>query len=843
MNRLVSCVVLTLLHLAATPALALDKPSFVFTDSPQVTEGDSGQQQVKIGWTFSRPVDVETRFTWRTDTTRGGSATAGADFIAVPPTEVVVAAGQQSGSVTVVVLGDRISEPSELLDVIADNFRGGGWVDQWTSERATSFLINDDDVPPLPLVGRDDYLLYFINEGNGLTPGENDYDQIAHYDLRDTTTTVVVPPEHGTVSTTDRGSGLEVLNYTPEPDFAGRDRFRYRLCKAGNTECVEATVHLQGTLAFHKVASAGPTGWTTTDLKKLPALADARYVTSQLAKAVPLELRTTVDPTPHLAWDSQHGLDWEMATLPATADGRPLDYRIVANWFATGDDKTELYLGVDSNGDGLPSADEVRCVRVEGPILSVERTCDMAVEAGPAPVRYWVAMHSREDAPRTFAVDTFAVRMDDPGTFGRTTGPAIATRGDTVRAVTSWTDLSSFVPMVGYVRVFDGSREVGEYQIYFAGLSFMSHILLRNDGAPIRFELSPSSLPGAGSGGFFDIPPGVPKVSVTVDSAEPLRVGMTYIYDRTEEDATTRGDEYVAVPDATTVPGQRYTMNLTVQWPGRYKVNVATTRDVGATADVRINLHGSTAKLLPGSYYNPARAGSGLLLYPAGKEWAGLWYTYDLLYRPTWYYLQAPKPGADGIWRAPLYRAAWNGASARHTQVGYVVLSPRSDRTFVMDYMIDGLAGSQPMEALGRGCPIFEGQPLDISSHWFDPARSGNGYSVQTWANGYQFIAAFGYDHQGYPQFLAGERADLGGPVADLPLEYLSAPPPVFDYRRPQRTPAGTLRRVLDGRRISEIGLEVDLVEPWYGGAHHAYSLIDRVQLLGGAGTTQGCAP
>jgi hypothetical protein len=57
--------------------------------------------------------------------------------------------------------------------------------------------------------------------------------------------------------------------------------------------------------------------------------------------------------------------------------------------------------------------------------------------------------------------------------------------------------------------------------------------------------------------------------------------------------------------------------------------------------------------LRPGGFYNPQRSGNGLFLYPAGSEWAGLWYTYLQDGTPTWYYLQGQAPAfCEGVHEA-----------------------------------------------------------------------------------------------------------------------------------------------------------------------------------------------
>ena len=239
-----------------------------------------------------------------------------------------------------------------------------------------------------------------------------------------------------------------------------------------------------------------------------------------------------------------------------------------------------------------------------------------------------------------------------------------------------------------------------------------------------------------------------------------------------------------------------------------------------------------------GSYFNAARSGHGLFLYPAGDQWAGLWYTYLQDGSSTWYYLQGPAPGTTGVWTGDLYRAAWNGSSNHLVAVGRGIATPAGPDAFLFSYELDGQAGSEPLAALGRGCPSLAGQPLDASSHWFDPARAGTGYSVQLFPD-YEFFAAFVYDGQGVPRFLTSEAGSFRGADTTLPLEQLTGFCPLCERSgAPSRADIGTLRRRFDASGL--VQMQLDAV--FTGGVPGAWTGNDNVQLLGGPGTTQGCA-
>jgi len=829
---------------ASFDSSAQSKPYLsVLGESTRPTEGDV-DKIVQIEWMFDRPPTSEVRFTVRTDETTMPSATPGVDYEVIPPTEVVVPAGQQSGSVPLVIKGDTLVDPHEMLFMTFYNFRGGGTaIDTGTGETRTHILNLDNDVPPQPpLAGTDDHVLFVINEGVTLFPGENDVDDPWNV-LVDTVMTVLQPPVHGTLIQMDRGSGIDYFGYEPEPDFAGDDAFRYRLCKSDGVECVEATVFLHGQLKAPLTVGGHRSMGVRVELGTLPALADARYVVSNLARAHRVEFQTGVDPTPHLPWDSRDGVAWTTGVLPASPEGEVIERRVFVRSATNTDDAVEVRAGIDLDGDGQPSAGEQACV-VAGPDL-IQPGCLVTVGVGASPVTYWVSVHSREAAAHSTAVNIFEMRMGDPDSRLWATGPVTAGRGEPVHLMVAWSDGLALGPMAAFVEVRDGDRVIGDFRLDANGGD--GAMLLPVNGETTTVSLYPSSVKWWEERGlFFDVPPGAQSLSITLGADVAVEFAA-HRFGFELPEITTVFEYGAAEPDASYVPvapGQTRTITVPSPGVGRWYALVRNKADAPARVTVSVDVRAAQAAVRPGSYFNPFRPGHGLLLYPAGNQWAGLWYTYDQHARPTWFYLQAPMPGDDGSWRSRLFRSAWNGSVSRLTEVGVLQMTPLGGDRFSMSYMIDGFAGSQVMAPLGRGCPTQGGVPLDISSHWFDPARSGNGYSVQTWSDGYQFFAAFLYDVHGTPLFLAAERPDLGDEVADLPLEILHGScQTTCAHQAPRRQPAGVMRRTLRAGGLSTIEMDIDYTLSWPYSGTHTMHVLDQVQLLGGAGTTQGCDP
>ena len=236
----------------------------------------------------------------------------------------------------------------------------------------------------------------------------------------------------------------------------------------------------------------------------------------------------------------------------------------------------------------------------------------------------------------------------------------------------------------------------------------------------------------------------------------------------------------------------------------------------------------------PGGYFNPARSGHGLFLYPAQGDWAGLWYTYAQDSTPVWYYLQAPAPGANGIWTAPIFRSGWNGTRNHLTEVGRATITPTGADAFQFTYVLDGEIGSEPFVSFGRGCPSIGGRVVNASGHWFDPTRSGTGYSVQLLPN-YEFHAVFAYAPNGTPRFLVAERSSVGAATDTLTLQQLRGFCPLCVRTGfPERADVGTLRREFTNGVLSRIVVDAAFTSGTLG----TWTANDAVIPLGGL---QGC--
>lgn len=824
-------------RLAATAALMLALPLSVAAQTmptmslviDPVTEGDSGTRPMTFHVVLSAATNVDAQ----AELFLGpSSAVANEDYLDPGVMQVLIPAGQREVELTVQIVGDTVGEREESFYGVLRDAVGAQL--SFINGPVTATIFDNDPLPPQPLVTLDDREVVAENAGTvNILVAMND---LMSPEVRDTgTLTIVDPAVHGTVAPPP-SPGNGYVTYTPPVDFSGEDGFSYRFCDDAGVECDEAFVQVvvRPRLDFDISAAvtSAPHGMPFTTLRALPS---ARFQATPLVEPTTFEFSNSVDPTPASPWDSPAGVSWDMRTLPA-----PLAGETVTRLFLDAPDglgrEQVMLLGLDDDGDGEPEAGEVRCNSG-----GMDR-CEFAVARTPGQsVSYWVLLHNVFESARSADMNLFAVPMLPADGTLFASGPGHPAAGEDFEVIVGFRDDTMRVDdyRVGYVTVkSDAATVVGEVPVRirlqpFGPLAQRPVPLV--DGLAHEFALE---------GGqthdyvFVDVPPGASRLRVTSQSDQNVDLYLIRMDTAVDPEDTTiaaapaistavdsatgaSGNEFVEVTGAAATPGRWY---VVPRVPGAGPARFTLQAQVDAVAPV----------VRVGSYFNAARSGSGLFLYPAADQLTGLWYTYNFDRTSTWYYLQAAAPGADGLWTSRIHRSAWDGDSNVLVDVGHLTVTPSGADRFTLTYRIDGLTGSEPMTAFGRGCPLG----FDLSSQWFDPARAGTGYSVQLFPN-YEFFAAYYYDDRGYSRFVAAELNRFGGVEPTLVVQQLEGACPTCFYQAPVRTDIGTLRRRILSGTFTHIATDLEFAPPLSGG----WTTTDQVQLLGGEGTTQGCDP
>lgn len=575
----------------------------------------------------------------------------------------------------------------------------------------------------------------------------------------------------------------------------------------------------------------------------LPALSlsmpDARFIGTRLVGLTSRSYTLTADPTPADRYDNlSNGVGWHLTTVPVPTSGAPTRYRIEVDLTTPGDTQTSLIVG---NGSGPGSRNQL-CESATRCVLDVEHPGD-----GPAQ-SYWMMVWNRSGSGN-FTV-THSVLPMVAGTAAdaaklAVTGPGSATTAQTSRLRIGWNDPAWPVGEIRrgavLVHAAPGELPMGVVPISFTRSAGEAAAQALGSGAEYAF-----GLPAGGSHErlFIDVPAGATELRVVSASAANLDLHLA----RRAFPAPAAGTPEAAAPPLIAAAPPRGEASHSATGPtgneqiivahppaGRWYVTPVNATAAPISARVTATVAGSAPIVRSGSYFNSSRGGHGLFLYPAGSQISGIWYTYLQDGTATWYFLQAAAPGANGLWRSPIFRSAWNGRSNTLTAVGEAFVTPTGPDAFAFTYTLDGETGSEPFTAFGRGCPSIGGVPIDASGHWFDPLRAGTGYSVQLFPN-YEFYAVFAYDDRGVPRYLLAERTSLGGATETVSLDQMAGFCPLCSRGgNPLRTSIGTLTRTYAGGTLQRVQSNGTFI----GGVTGLWAANDTV---GPLGSTQGCA-
>jgi hypothetical protein len=141
-----------------TVSLTVGGPGLTIGDA-RVVEGDAGTKTatftVSLTPANANPVTVQVR-------TQDGSATAGSDYVALPPTTLTFAPGETSKTVGVTISGDTTQESDETFTVALSDPTGASI----SRATATGYIVNDDSPNPRAQVG-----VQQVVNGTTPTPG------------------------------------------------------------------------------------------------------------------------------------------------------------------------------------------------------------------------------------------------------------------------------------------------------------------------------------------------------------------------------------------------------------------------------------------------------------------------------------------------------------------------------------------------------------------------------------------------------------------------------------------------------------------------------------------------
>lgn len=480
----------------------------------------------------------------------------------------------------------------------------------------------------------------------------------------------------------------------------------------------------------------------------------------------------------------------------------------------------DLYVGVDSTGIGQFAAGDPLCSSISA--ISIEQ-CRFEIAGSAQRQRIWIVVHSFAAGPGGEDAFELVASVLNLGALNKraltATGPMRVEDGRaTLRLAWDLPELITVPEMNSELQFSIGGR---------APFARVPVVLARTESMQqTPRTIAPGGVARIGlSGGaqhpglVVDVPPNASALTARLD-------GESMIEFKAVPAPATPGpglplidiDAPDAVDSVAVEGGRRLHIEGAVLRPGRWYLLARNPGRAASTVRVSVEVESSVSapSFESGAYYNPQRSGSGVYLYDAGDQRSLLWYAYLQDGTPTWYLGVAPKPAANvGTWRVPLLRFGWNGSAAVPTEVGEAVVTQMDGESVRFSWNLDGESGSETYRRIGAGaCP---NGGLDLNGTWYPPQRSGIGFSITAGA-GIESQAVYLYDERGVARWLVGSTTPFG---ADrMPLLALFGSCPLCDYRAPQSTAVGELRRSylangLEGRIGLSVALPTAIAGSW----------------------------
>jgi subtilisin family serine protease len=570
----------------------------------------------------------------------------------------------------------------------------------------------------------------------------------------------------------------------------------------------------------------------------LAALPNARFVAGDLVTPKVSTPSLQQDPTTGNVYDDlTTGIHADSFTIPASPVSGPVTYKVRIKTSSSASQDLDLYVGTGV----VPSAATEICTAAGATATEI---CEFNVASTSSPATYWFVVQNFKSATigstDLIRVESFQAPIQ-AGTTGNliATGPGKLSSGSAFKSRISWDDPSFLAGQtrIGYliVQATAGSNSIEiPVELTRTGTTFEPFALSNNVARSVTLPIG-----GTHNKLYFDVPPNATSVTFTTTGTGTVTLGAARLASPTAP-VIEAAPGTNAFTSSVAGANQSITISGSSLQAGRWYLKPTNAGGSVATVAVKavINTSNVGATFKVGSYYNPSRGGHGVFIYPGGTSWAVIWYTYLQDTTPTWYYMDGAKPGADGIWKGIIFRSSYNGTANSLTPIGDAQITITSANTFNFQYNLDGQTGSEPMSPFTTGCPTFNGSNLDISTHWYNPASSGFGYSIQVNPT-YEFAASFLYDGNGVSRFLVAERGGSGifaNASETFGLEQLSGFCPLCTAVAPTRTVVGTYTRTFATNDIVSIGTNVTYING-VPGVWNVTSNVDALTL------TQGCSP
>lgn len=490
----------------------------------------------------------------------------------------------------------------------------------------------------------------------------------------------------------------------------------------------------------------------------------AKFATSQLLPAEQENFNLPQDSRTDNPYDGSAGTRTFLIDVPAGAMG------LWAEIVASSANDIDLFVGRDSNGDGMGQESEELC-RSASP-AELERCIVEQPQAG----EWWVVVQNwdaslAEDSVRL----EWAVLEEGSGDDLVVYGPGVHETG-LLNLGLSWSrpDMLRDQRHLGMISIAaEAGSPVESIPVVVertVALVPETTLLVPDRGTPVVVPAG-----AAHEGVFIDVPPTASTLSVEVAGSGEVGVAIRRVdFEAIRATApetpapagpvlasTSAGNAPLSLSGATLVPG-RYFVVLDNNSSTEQAVEVTASLEESSSISRQVGLWSPS-----GTPDNPRiDIAQGITWQQAGFGFI-VWYSYDQDGLPLFYLGSAEVDDNSAVWSADIdtYVAA-DGEQAA-VRAGHVVITMIDEETMVFSWSVNGGQGSdikQPVAA--PTCPDIDGSPVSYTGHWYTPDRFEGGTSVIVSASSQAQIRYY-YDLDGVGRWFLADDPESSDPLAE----------------------------------------------------------------------------
>lgn len=510
-----------------------------------------------------------------------------------------------------------------------------------------------------------------------------------------------------------------------------------------------------------KIDSSNISGWQDFELSGLSAMPDATFTSGGLVEPTESVMLLPQDPTDDDPYDGGDGVMTIWHTV--AEDTLWLHTETLPSTSAD----LDLFVGLDTNGDGKPQEDEELCSSTSPTDIEF---CDLFT---PIAGEYWVMVQNWE---ATNSLDSVTIKS---AVVGHDTASALSASGDGIvpmganqKIRVSWDNVSA-VPgteLMGAVGI--GTRRESPNNIGIVPVTFFKTAVAPAETLVLMNGIDRGLTLGAGGEHnrmFFDIPPGTDSFTVSTSVNSGQNAALKLELYRVDFDNAFTNAPFVAAPDTNSTPlasasgssstGPTLTVTGNSAVPGRWFAVLKNTGNAFADINIRadIGFAGTPVPLLPGLWQSAYRENlsQGYDFSSTGNYRAFAWYTYEEDGSPTWYLAAGPETGSN-IWVAELHRFTNDGTLQHSTPVGHVSVTQLAEEDSVFSFVLFGENGSdRERPSLPPVCPVIDGIQRNYDGLWSRTAEGVGGSRIVV-NNISQAFVHYIYEDSGRPTWLIG---------------------------------------------------------------------------------------